>query len=447
ASSKTQVVLNWIASPTATSYHVERQGPSDTTFIEIAGPLPTTTFTDTNLVKGALYQYRVRAQNSGGYSDYSNVASASLPQGVTLDATVGIGANRIVRFIAADGTVTNIVIRGPGLATVDFAGDTITPTFLKGIEIVTGTNLVITSINTTGTNTHTVLSILSHGGKRTVNIGGFTSNGALGSILAPTTNLIGGLSVNGALNRLVLGSANDSAININGPLLAFQINSANSISVVSTTMIRNIQAVSWNSAGVISAPSIGSIIIKRDASFALNASIVHVIRIGGSLHDSTLTFSGAGAMDLTSLSVGSLVNSTLSSAGNLGAITAGNLLDSQIYAGARPAVNQSLPASATDLTAQDFIRSVSLRKHKGVVSDVNSSIAADRLNGLSLGTVQFSNNTIPFGAAAQLIAAVSATDAASGKSFNLHRLTDPTTVAAQLAAKGIAPRDFTLRIL
>lgn len=447
ASSKTQVVLNWSASSNADSYHVERQGPSDSSFIEIASGLTSPSFIDTNVVKGATYQYRVRAQNSGGFSDYSNVASAALPMGVTLDATAGAGANRQVRFIDSDGTITTILLNGPGDATVHFAGDAITPSAVKGIETITGTNVVITSISTTGTDTRTTLNITARRGHKSVDIGGISADAALGTIDARTANLIGGLLVNGALNKLILGSANNAALSVNGPLGNVQINSANHVSLSAMGAIRNIQANVWSSAGLISAPSIANINIKHDASFALSSGIVHSIHVGGSLHDSTLTLTAPGALDLTTLSVGGMTNSTLSSAGNLGQISAGSLLDSDIYAGARPAAGQALPALASDFTAQAFIRSVSLRKHKGITSDVNSSIAADQLNNLSLGVVQFANNGTPFGVAAQFINSIAFTESSTGKSFVLRKLNDPNAVAGLLSSKGITPQDFALRIL
>ena len=60
------------------AYHVERLGPNDASFIDI-GSVTGTTFNDPNVVPNQRYQYRVRAQNTGGLSPYSNTAAASVP--------------------------------------------------------------------------------------------------------------------------------------------------------------------------------------------------------------------------------------------------------------------------------------------------------------------------------------------------------------------------------
>jgi hypothetical protein len=71
------IILNWGASSGVVSnYFVERSVANTNSFTEIAVVGPVTTYTDTNLVDGTFYWYRVRAGNPAGKSDYSNTAGA-----------------------------------------------------------------------------------------------------------------------------------------------------------------------------------------------------------------------------------------------------------------------------------------------------------------------------------------------------------------------------------
>jgi fibronectin type 3 domain-containing protein/regulation of enolase protein 1 (concanavalin A-like superfamily) len=66
------VTLSWAASTgTVTAYHVERS-TDGVTFTEIAGSVSTTSYVDTTASLNSTYTYRVRAENSGAYSGYSN---------------------------------------------------------------------------------------------------------------------------------------------------------------------------------------------------------------------------------------------------------------------------------------------------------------------------------------------------------------------------------------
>jgi uncharacterized protein (TIGR03437 family) len=75
-----QVVLTWTpADSLATRFHIERQiagsGFSEIAVIQSSA----TTFTDTNVTAGTVYQYRIRAENDYGLSAYSAVVSATVP--------------------------------------------------------------------------------------------------------------------------------------------------------------------------------------------------------------------------------------------------------------------------------------------------------------------------------------------------------------------------------
>jgi PKD repeat protein len=75
--SRTSISLTWTnASANQTSVKIERcKGSRCTTFAEVATAAGVdTAFTDTGLVPGRVYRYRVRASNAGGDSGYSNIA-------------------------------------------------------------------------------------------------------------------------------------------------------------------------------------------------------------------------------------------------------------------------------------------------------------------------------------------------------------------------------------
>lgn len=75
------VLLNWnLIDALAIRVHVERRAGTTGAFGEVAVlEFPMAEFTDTSVLAGQTYQYRVRAQNSSGYSDYSAVVSATVP--------------------------------------------------------------------------------------------------------------------------------------------------------------------------------------------------------------------------------------------------------------------------------------------------------------------------------------------------------------------------------
>jgi hypothetical protein len=79
ASGSTQVNLAWTNNATnQTGFLIERKIGASGTYVQIASVAAgVTTYTDTNVVSGTQYYYRVRATNAGGNSAYSNEANAT----------------------------------------------------------------------------------------------------------------------------------------------------------------------------------------------------------------------------------------------------------------------------------------------------------------------------------------------------------------------------------
>jgi fibronectin type 3 domain-containing protein/regulation of enolase protein 1 (concanavalin A-like superfamily) len=79
ATSHTQVDLSWTAPAGATSYRIERRVAGGSAFEEIATGVTATTYQDAGRVPETTYEYQVRAENAGGLSPYSAIASATTP--------------------------------------------------------------------------------------------------------------------------------------------------------------------------------------------------------------------------------------------------------------------------------------------------------------------------------------------------------------------------------
>lgn len=409
ANNSHKVTFSWDAVSNATSYRVERQGPGDANFVEIASGITGTSYVDTNVQDGA-YQYRVRAQNSSGLSGYSGVAAVNVqpPAGrQTLDIIIGKGANKSVRFVDADGTVTTFTQSGAGTTTIEFSGDTISQATIKGVVVIGGTNVTADTITGAGTNQTSGLTINAKGGNGSVDVGSITTNGTYKSITARTTNLLDNLSNSAAVGNVIFGS----------------ISGAN-----------------------ISAASLGNLQVMGNANLVLNAGFVRTVQVHGTLSNSTLTLTGAGTVDLAKLTAGGVTGSMITATGNLGALNVGSLLNSQIYAGIAT-LSSGLPQTSTDFVAQDLIKSINIKKAKGLATFINSDIAAAQIQTANLGNVQFSNGGTKFGLAAHLIKSVTIGDPTTNKSVGVHNITTSATVSTALTAKGINVGDLVVNII
>jgi cyclophilin family peptidyl-prolyl cis-trans isomerase len=348
----------------------------------------------------------------------STGASASTTFAVSVGGVsvpVGAGGAKMLRFTDADGTLTTVMLSGPGTASVEVGGTGATASTIHGRTTVTGTGLHISSITTTGTTSASTLTITGHGGNNVVNVGGLTTDAALKSLNAHNTDLAGNTTINGGVG---------------------------SVNILS------------GSSGTLSTTAIGHMIVKNAFAEDLSASSIGTFT-AGSITGGTWNVTGnvasvtAGSISNWTANVGTLgkltskttiANSVVHSAGNVGTVAASTIMGSTIFAGvaALPG-GQNLPAAAGDFAAPASITAVRSKAFSA------SDIAAQTLGRLTLGTVTPANAGTAFGVAGHTIQALTATSA--GKTLRLKNVASQADVTAALTASGFAPGDFLVRII
>ncbi|MBE1444736.1 bacterial Ig-like domain-containing protein [Paenibacillus sp. OAS669] len=104
AAGDTQVTLSWATVTGATYYNVYRSASENGTYAKIAANVTDAVYTNTGLVNGTTYYYKVTAGNTNGESGYSNTASATPTAAVVQPqvpaAPVGLTAEGGYRAVA-----------------------------------------------------------------------------------------------------------------------------------------------------------------------------------------------------------------------------------------------------------------------------------------------------------------------------------------------------------
>ena len=303
---------------------------------------------------------------------------------------IGDGESRAVTFRDADGTVATIVLSGGGTATVRFTGAADQANGRSGV-VVTGTDLQLTRIEATGTNPVTRLNIRTAGGNRAINLGGATVAGPLATFGGKGVDVVGPVTVGGRLNAASLRSMTGATV------------SATSIGKMNVG-----GAVSGSTVNVTDAfnplvPGIGSVVVK-----------------------------------------GVISGSRIASVGTIGALKAGGLVGSGVYAGTTNLT--SFPSVSSDLVNEASIQKVNLKAAVGLASFENSVIAANNLGKINLGVVDTDNGGVPFGVAADAITSIAALGP-TGQKLRLTNLDDPTGLADRLTATGFVAGDFQIRLV
>ena len=166
--------------------------------------------------------------------------------------------------------------------------------------------------------------------------------------------------------------------------------------------------------GSITAPSIGSIHVR------------------GSMNEASLNLTAAG-QDLGFLSVGgSIVNSLIFAAGNVGSISSRTLDTSDVLAGIGNLPNgETIPNALTDVSASSFVASatigsISLHPSAKQLGLSNAIVAASHIGNVSAGSLRSNNGGSTFGLAAHSVGQFSAFDFTSKHKLAYSQLANPS---------------------
>jgi hypothetical protein len=385
----------------------------------------------------------------------------------TFDVTLGSGGAKSITYSDISGTPATISLAGPGSATVHFAGTGLSLNDTG--TLLGGGSAAITAINATGTTTKSALTIKVGSPNGVVSVGSISTDGSLGSLTGTRVVLTGDLTVARTARKITLKDLSNGTISIGAPVspgdvLLLSIVGASNENLTSATPIQTLAAGQWVSpaggSNSIVAPSIGTLTTTEQfgANLTIGAGGIGTVSVRSIIGGNWVVRGAVGVvrvqrdamLNLSALSIGSIMignqlnSSVVHSAVDIGSVSAAGMANSTIYAGVGPLpAGQRLPASAGDFTIAATIGSVSLARRHGIISFVNSVIAAPTITRASLGTINFNNGGIPMGLAAHSIGSLTGADAATNRSFSLRK---PAGTGA-LAALGINPQDFVIQII
>ncbi|HEY1685428.1 MAG TPA: RHS repeat-associated core domain-containing protein [Tepidisphaeraceae bacterium] len=372
--------------------------------------------------------YSIATDNAGNIeaAPSSPDATTSVP---AIARTINFGGKTKATYTDSQGHVVTITISGPGTGSIDF---------------LSNGNADPADINLTGTTAKSSLTITVAAHAAT-NITDISITGSLNKFTATTANFTGSLIITGTLASLTLHSVtgDGSTITISGTSIAttYKFGTIQDLNLNSSSPIKSLSASSWTAtAGFtdsLSATSISTIKIggNFDASITASGSLgafsagnitggawaitgsikslsagsisnntitatsIATLKVKGNFATDQLTLTAAPGKtaDLNSLSVGGTVsNSQIRAAGNIGKASVGAMTSSVFFAGVNSSVT-ALPTSASDFSSTASIASF---VDKGAAPFSSSEIAAETVGVVQLHDVTTNNNGTPFGVAA-----------------------------------------------
>lgn len=379
----------------------------------------------------------VTATDLDGATSVQSTFAANATFGVVLGGDSGV---KSANFADADGTVTNVSIKGNGSATLAFDGTGLTQTTAKGKTTISGTGVAIAQLNVTGSDAKTAVTISSKGGDGISTVADVSVDGAVRSITGKGVSLTGTLSTGGAVAAVTLGSVNGGTLSLGGAATdkgsALSLGTLTDATVDSLGTIRSLKVTSAvnvtsttegitassigsvSSAGdfaaSITAPGegdIGSVKVNGNLTGDVAAHQIGTISVRGDISGATITASH-GAAEATNpngkndrgigtlAARGALTGVTVNSAGSVGTISAASVTASLIVLGA-PTLT-TLPTSLADLAQPATLNAM---KIKGAYA--NTITVARFIGKASVGSVTLANGGVPFGFAADTVASLS----------------------------------------
>ena len=383
-----------------------------------------------------------------------------------LQVLIGSGAAKSVQYTDPNGTVVRVQLTGPGSASVNFLGTGLGQSSNSKGLVITGSGISLNSVSANGTLTTSSLQIATTG-KKTVNIGSISVNGALSALSAPKCVLTSSLSTTKWVGRLTLAGAQNSSISIGpaaggaGTGLTAMLGTVTNETFSSAVRVNSLSASQWinthdvnSSLTEISGGPIGTFSIAHDATVNMQVGAIGSLIVKGALSNSTIYLTTPltpAKTNLSQLTVGALSTVDIISNGSLGVISAKQMSNSSIQAGIVGTVPpMGLPLTTSDFKNTSSITSITLPKTASA-SFSNSFIAAYTIGSASLGSVSMTNVTspgTPFGIAAHKVTTASLFVQQAGN--KLVHVANPATNAVfdnVLTAKGITPADFEVRVV
>ena len=281
--------------------------------------------------------------------------SVTLPAGAPI--TIGTSSVRAVVFTATNGRTTFVGV-GHAEATLQFVDSPAVQVIQQVAFFDAGDRLSLDSITLSDAVPHKAsLTITSTAGPGTFNVGSITG-GDLASITARAVNLTGSLAVS-SIKNLTLASVSGAAMNLGD--------------AASTIMLTGSMSGSLTASGLksLSADSMSNEHIATTGVFSKSQLQIAAIKIAHGIDQSSIA-----------------------SAGNIGAITAASITDSSITAAASGVAAPQAPTSSAVFSATATIHSVRVPLGHSSGSFDSSVISAYDLGDMQLGELDGGNGGI-----------------------------------------------------
>jgi fibronectin type 3 domain-containing protein len=330
--SSTQINLTWTDNSSGSASFIIVRATGNGGFTQLATVATgLTSYSDTSLSPGTKYTYAVEASSAGGQSDFSNSSSATTPgtppppqpgpnnDPGTFDVKLGASGAKTVKFTDADGTIGTIVWSGPGSAMARFTGDRLQQISGRGAVTISGA-AGLWEIDATGTTIATSVTITTRGGNNSVDVEGIVSDGAIGKIIAKTSNVTGDINVNGALRQVTAASISGgllSASSVSALTASHVFADSLAVGSIGTISAGAVDGGTWNVAGGAKSVIAGSV---SGVSATFGGTLVSM-KVRNSDVNSTIAGTAIGTLDLGGLDSSSRVSPCGITAHTIGTLT------------------------------------------------------------------------------------------------------------------------------
>jgi hypothetical protein len=378
--------------------------------------------------------------NSVTASSIGSLAVTGTSTGATLDTTDSNATQTQIGRLRFGGEVSTTTITATGnigdVVANSLSGTTLTGNTIGSLK-VSGASISTTIKTTAASSTATQIGKLLLGGA--VSTSSVTTSGAITGIEAASLDsvqisggTIGSLRVAGATTSLSLsttaGASNKvqlGQVKFSGAVSTSSISTAGSIGTIAAASLSSTQIASANIASLSVSGAATGLTVTTSAGYSKTKLEIGKLHFGGEVS-----------------------SSQVSSAGNIGNVTAASLSSSQIYAGVSSTVisGPSLPSSTSDFSDDARIASVVLGKAKTAFSD--SLISADIIGPLHLGNINTSNSGISEGVAAHKLTTITGTLSSGGAiKASARQLKSASTLSAYETAKKLSLGDFEIKLI